>query len=135
MEKEHGCLLVVAFLVLVVLGVFIDAAFQYGTADHVTFEVLKTERIVESHSDDKGSHVTSKYLVFTDGETFENTDTMFYWKWNSSDLYGRLEPGRSYRAKVYGWRVPMFSWYRNIVAVGPEEHNGESPNNDISGPP
>jgi hypothetical protein len=115
MERKHGCLIAIGGVALVTVGLLAGAAYQYGTAEDVTFTVRKTERIVEAEATDEGSRVTSKYLVFTDRETFENTDTLFYWKWNSSDLYGKLETGRTYRAKVYGWRVPIFSWYRNIV--------------------
>lgn len=82
---------------------------EYGTVDHVTATVSKTERVNDRES--------SKYLVFTNGETFQNTDTIWHGKWNSSDIHGRLQPGKSYRLKVNGFRVPFLSWYRNVLAV------------------
>jgi hypothetical protein len=58
-----------------------------------------------------------KYLIFTDNEVLENTDSLWYWKWNSSDFYNKIEAGKTYKFTVYGWRVPFMSWYRNIVEV------------------
>lgn len=55
------------------------------------------------------------YLVFTDKEVLKNTDSLLALKFNSSDLYGQLDAGQKYTFKVYGFRVPFLSMYRNIV--------------------
>lgn len=62
-----------------------------------------------------------KYLVSVtdiDNESeqmvFEITDSLFAWRWDSSDLYAAIEPGKIYRMTVGGSRVPIFSWYPNI---------------------
>ena len=85
------------------------------TVDYVTATVTSKESVARG----KGH----KYLIFTEGETFENTDSLAFWKFNSSDIYGRIKAGKRYRFKVRGWRVPMFSWYRNILDA--EEFTGE----------
>ncbi len=85
----------------------------YSTQESVTFKVEKTERIVDSSLED----IRSRYLIFTDEETFENTDEIFVGKFNSSDLYGAIKPNQTYKAKVTGVRVPFFSWYRNILSI------------------
>lgn len=90
-----------------------QGCYSYATSDSVVIVVNKTERVTVG----RGKSVASKYLVFTDGETFENTDAIWYWKWNSSDIHGRLEPGKAYRVKCYGWRIPILSVYRNIVSA------------------
>jgi hypothetical protein len=102
-------LIALVFLVAVVGGVW----YTLGTKDTVTFTVTDKERITESSTD---GGTTSKYLIFTDTETFENTDTMLYGKFNSSDVYGRLKEGKQYTCEVYGWRIGLFSTYRNIVS-------------------
>lgn len=38
-------------------------------------------------------------------------------KFDSSDVYGELEIGNSYEVRVVGWRIPLLSWYRNIIDV------------------
>ena len=95
------------------IGLVIFAiGFPYWTAENVTIMVSGKERIAEEGG--------GKYLVFTEGEVFQNTDCLFRGKFNSSDVYGQLEPGKSYRALVYGWRIPFFSMYRNIVRISEE---------------
>lgn len=60
-----------------------------------------------------------RYVVYTTEEVFENKDSWWNFKFNSSDVHNKLVPGQSYKLTVYGWRVPFFSWYRNIVKVEP----------------
>jgi len=83
----------------------------YLSATETTITVSRLERIVESQS------MTSKYLVFTDNEVFENTDSWLYLKFSSSDLYAKLKEGKTYRVKVAGWRIPFLSWYKNIIEI------------------
>lgn len=100
-----------------VIGMFLVVGIPigYSTAifhseETIIIKVLDKERITT-----KGE---SKYLVFCDGETFENTDTWLYFKWNSSDVQGVLTPGKTYKVSVVGWRVPILSMYRNIIRIG-----------------
>lgn len=60
-----------------------------------------------------------KYLVFTntkDGKpaTFEITDSIYPFRYNSSDLYGAIEVGGTYDFEVRGYRIPILSMYPNI---------------------
>ena len=81
----------------------------YGTQAEVTFTVTGKERV---HSGQSG-----RYLVFTDAGTFEVTDSIFHGRFDSSDLYGRMQEGKTYRAKVYGFRIEISSAYQNILSV------------------
>ena len=111
-----------------------NAIFTYGTADKVTFTVTDKERIVESEGE---GGTSSKYLIYSDNETFENTDTLWHLKYDSSDLYGKLKKGQTYEADVYGWRVGWMSMYRNIVDATPVNtslDNCKANNSCISGP-
>ncbi len=74
---------------------------QHATQADVTFTVEKAERVFEADS--------SRYLIFTKAETFEDTDSIVFLKFNSSDLYGRIDQGKTYRAKVAGLRIPFLS--------------------------
>jgi hypothetical protein len=63
----------------------------------------------------------STYLVFTPDAEYEVADSITFFTFNSSSRYNQLDPGRSYKVRVAGWRVPFFSMYPNIIEVyGPE---------------
>ncbi len=64
-----------------------------------------------------GADQTSKYLIFTDQETFENVDSWLALKFNSSDVYGSIIEGSTCEFTVTGFRVPLLSWYRNILTA------------------
>jgi hypothetical protein len=84
-----------------------------GTRDVVVATVTGRERIVKVVD----GQSQSKYIVFTDNEVFENTDNAFIWKFNSSDIQGKMIEGKTFKFTVYGWRWRMDSWYRNIISV------------------
>ena len=79
------------------------------TEEQVTITV--TDKDVKRYKD------SDKYLIYSESGTFEITDSVAYWRWDSSDLYGRIEKGKTYTATVYGWRIPFISYYQNIVEV------------------
>ena len=111
-----------------VIGIFLlmigVQAVKYSTITDVVVTVTEKERIVESN----GKHTTSKYLVFTENEVFENVDDMIpFLKFNSSDIQGKLHVGETYKLTVWGWRINFLSWYRNILNVQPyDSDTGES---------
>lgn len=93
------------YIPIQILSVF----FYVSTEEDVSFVVVDKERVTERE--------TSKYLIFTEDETFENVDSLFYLKYNSSDIYGKVIIGNKYCAKVVGYRFPLLSLYRNIVKI------------------
>ncbi len=109
--NNHRTELVVLILLFVAVLV-IGGLMARTTQDSVEVTVVKTERV----STGSGESLSHKYLVFTTDETFENTDSVWYGKFNSSDLHGKLAPGR-WRFQVYGYRIPVVSAYRNIVSA------------------
>lgn len=81
-----------------------------STYQSEVLNMTSSERVC-SGSDD------CKYLVYTDQGTFENTDSLWYRKFNSSDLHGRIKGGGTYQAETVGWRIPLLSSYRNIISA------------------
>lgn len=97
-------------MVVVILTMLaISPMYAYLTRAEITCNVDSKERVVKSES--------SKYLIFCDEEVLENTDSLWYWKWNSSDIYRDLKEGQKFNLRVYGWRVPFLSMYRNIIKI------------------
>lgn len=95
-------------IVVIIVGVFL--LYSYNTEK--TYTVTITDKGIKE----------SKYMVFTKDEDedvypFEIADNIFYFRWDSSDMYGKIEIGNTYKVKTIGWRVPIFSWYENIVSA------------------
>ena len=59
----------------------------------------------------------SYYLIYTDKEVFKIEDSLIFGQFNSSDVYGMIAEGETYKFKVFGLRIPFLSTYRNIVGV------------------
>lgn len=104
--KNFIIALIAAAIVMLGVVAFLGTG-GYLNEQEITITVKHKERVL--------SKETSKYLVWSEDETFENRDSLIKGKFNSSDLYGDLEENHTYRCKVYGWRVQFFSWYRNII--------------------
>lgn len=79
------------------------------TEEQVTITI--TDKDVKRYDD------SDKYLIYTENGTFEITDTVAYWRWDSSDLYSRIEIGKTYTATICGWRIPFLSSYKNIIEI------------------
>jgi len=114
------------------LGI-ISETVPHFTRDKYLVKVTGMERVTSSDTDSKGNTtVDSKYVVFTkDAKTgqaraFQNTDTLLECafgscKFNSSDMQAQLADakasGKTVEVSTYGWRIPIFSSYKNIVSV------------------
>jgi hypothetical protein len=80
------------------------------------YTVVVTDKQVKRH--DK----KDKYMVYTEddkGKTyvFEDVDSFFAWKWNSSDMYASIKKDHKYKLIVTGFRAPFFSMYPNIIEL------------------
>lgn len=100
----------ISLAVLFVLVIVVQVG-PHFLRDTLQVTVAKTERVTNL---DTG---TSKYLVMTDKGTFENTDSWLELKANSSDIYGKLVPGKKVTITVYGIRFSPMSMYKNIVSL------------------
>lgn len=115
MHKRQGgyigaILAVFAFFLLLVGPFIFNLFYVYGTQEDRTITVNKTERVQSSSGND------SKYLVYAKEGVFENTDSILRWKFNSADVYNSVLPNQTYTCDTYGWRIPFFSMYPNIVS-------------------
>lgn len=78
----------------------------------VYFSVDSYKEVTVTKTDVK----VDKYLVYTDVKTFEMTDTWLFWRFDSSDQWGRFQAGETYKISASGVRIPFLSWYENIVS-------------------
>ncbi len=111
MESCLEVMIIPAFIIVPLVVIFlIGISGQVVSLLHretVTDTVVKSERINSGES--------GKYLVFGKNEVYQNTDSWPLLKFRSSDFYRDIEVGKTYRFTVVGWRIPLFSTYRNIV--------------------
>ena len=100
-----------AILVVIILMAYPVA--YYSSSKTVDITVKDKERITTG----SGENISSKFLIYCEGEVFENTDSWLFFKFNSSDVQNELESGKTYTVTIAGWRIPFFSMYRNVIRI------------------
>ena len=95
-----------AFVLIVILFVV-----GVPILSHVNDEIVNVK---VSSKEVKNTREDSKYLIFTDKTTYEITDSLLMFRFDSSDVFGRIKENHCYELKVRGWRVPFLSMYQNI---------------------
>lgn len=98
----------VSLAALAVVGMGGFTAYVHSTQRTVTAKVTKTW--VQNTKDG------SINLIGTDKGVFEDQDSVTYLKFNSSDFYNEMTPGKTYTFDVTGWRIPLLSVWPNIVS-------------------
>lgn len=111
MKKNTVDNIKVAILLISLFAIIVGYPVAYTTSSEmVTFTV--DEKFIKRHNE------SDRYLVSTtDGDVLENTDSVIFFKWNSSNIYAKLKKRHRYHAKVAGWRWPILSMKRNIISV------------------
>lgn len=107
-------ILSIALILLLLIGSCSMSAIAALDHDAYTATVDRVETKRDGDSD--------RYLVFTtldSGEVrvFSVEDSIIHWRWDSSDMYGEIKVGSTYEFDTYGWRVPFFSMYENVLEL------------------
>ena len=102
----------IAFAIVSVVGGIIYSI--VANYNEQTYVATVTDKDVRNYNN------SSKYLVFTkteDGETrvFSVEDSILRFRWNSSDVYGEIEVGKTYQFTTVGFRFEILSMYENII--------------------
>jgi len=111
------------FVLLFLAGILLVVALPLGWVYETQTTNVEVGTVTDQYIKRNGWGKSSKDTFFVviqknDGEKeiFENSDSLFQWKWNSADFQQELEIGKTYTFKVYGFRVPFLSWFRNIYS-------------------
>ena len=118
--KHNGVYFLSALVViLIVVFVVVLPIIQNGNLQEIVGVVTEKERVNYSKDD-------SRYLIWVetdDGDSvvLQNTDSLLRGKFNSSDYYGKMDVGNRYAFTVIGYRVPLLTWYQNIIEIKSEE--------------
>ena len=97
----------ILMVLIVVSLVFTEILKNFHKEYNQEFTVTGKENVKSGNS--------GKYLVYTNKTTYEITDSLLNWRWDSSDVYGNIQIGKTYTATLQGFRSPFMSWYPNIL--------------------
>lgn len=105
---------IVGFLAVLVACYVVVLPICYGlSATRAVIQVKHKEREIKG----VGGSARGKYMIYSSKEVFECTDSLVFFKWNSSDVYREIKVGGEYECKIAGWRIPLLSVYRNILRI------------------
>lgn len=100
------------FVIIIIALICSKIIYVYCTHSSKVVTIKTIDHKVYKDGDD----VQDKYLIFTEKDgVFENTDSWFYFKWNSSDVQNSFVVGGKFKISYYGWRIPFISSYPNII--------------------
>lgn len=100
-------LIIIAVIILIPIGIAIG---QYTNNEEI--EITVKDKYIKNGKDN------GKYLVVDEEDNiYEITDMLFKGKFNSTDIYNRLEIGKTYKVKISGHRIRFLSMYQNINEI------------------
>lgn len=90
------------------------AVLNYTNVQEQEVHVLELESLRSGES-------SELRLIHTNSGVFSNSDTFWWFKFNSSDVQSKLiqakQSGKKVRIKTVGTRIPLFSQYPNILEI------------------
>lgn len=99
----------IIWILIIVVGSLIYPVLYINSVDTTTIEVV-----------DKGTKYNNgdeKYLIYSENEVYQVTDSILLLHFRVSDVYNNVKIDKVCNVKTYGWRLPFFSMYKNIVEV------------------
>jgi hypothetical protein len=78
-----------------------------------------SDSVVTKITDAQMTEVAGKFMIATEYRPFVNDDAKYRFKFDSATIQNeaiRLK-GKAVRITKYGWRIPIFSMYENVVEI------------------
>jgi len=85
----------------------------------ILYSYFVADTVMTRITDAQMTKVDNMYMIATEERPFVNYDAKYRFKFDSGTVQNdavRLK-GKVVRIKKYGWRVPMLSWYENVVKI------------------
>ncbi len=85
----------------------------------VLYSYFVSDTIITKITDAQMTVVNGRFMIATEDRPFENFDAKYRFKFNSGTVQNdaiRLK-GKVVKIKKYGWRMPIFSLYENVVKI------------------
>ena len=85
----------------------------------VLWSYFIADTIMTRITDAQMTKTDGRFMIATEDRPLVNEDAKYRFKFNSGDVQNeaiRLR-GKVVKIKKYGWRIPMFSLYENVVKI------------------
>jgi hypothetical protein len=93
-----------------ILSILCGAHICYAIGTKEEKEII----VVKKYKFDKQGF-TEFMVVDINGKHYNINNSLWYWKWNSIEDWSSIKENSTINAKFYGWRVPIFGIFPNIV--------------------
>ena len=111
-------LTIFGIIAIIVLILLLNRWYCMATISNETITISDKGIVVNSYSTGEGSTTLSNYMIYTtNGQAIKNTNNIWFWKWNSDELQGKLKKGKKYKIKTYGVRIPWLGMYKHIISA------------------
>ncbi len=83
------------------------------------YSYFVADTVVTRITDAQMTKVDGKFMIATEYRPFVNYDAKYRFKFNSGTVQNdaiKLR-GKMVKIKKYGWRIPIFSMYENVVKI------------------
>lgn len=107
MESSTRTKIKAVFIVIIVC--ILALLYSYFVADTITTRITDAQMM----------KVDGKFMIATEDRPLVNYDARYRFKFNSGTIQNdaiRLR-GKLVKIKKYGWRIPIFSQYENVVKI------------------
>ena len=104
--------------ILLLPFLFLMGLYAYCTKRETVFTIKDRGTLTHGYVSEGNGSTWTNFMIYTkDGRALKNVNTLWYWKWRSTELQAKMQKGKKYRAVIYGWRIGAFNIYPNIVSV------------------
>lgn len=110
-------------IVLVIIGIIalillLNRWYCMATISNETITISDKGIVVNSYGTGENTTVLSNYMIYTtNGQAIKNTNNIWFWKWNSDELQGKLKKGKKYKIKTWGVRIQWLGMYKHIITI------------------
>ena len=109
LNKANTIIAVIIIFLIAMYGIAIKGSVEYE-------EITVEDKWVKYHGND------AKYLISsTTGEVYSIEDSCWFLSFDASNRYAQIKANETYNIKTIGWRVPILSWYNNIIEINHKE--------------
>lgn len=103
-------------IAILVIGAAIAVGINYGNKQ--VHQGVITEKYNKRTADSDDF-----FIVLDNKKVIQNTDVLFYGKFNSADIQARLKKNETVKVTTIGYRIPLLSVYPRAVRISEVQEN------------